>query len=122
MNTRFALALLVFPLAQGAFGEEDIASPPAQPASSETSVRCSQVRPVPPSSLLKKRTFKKATVVIEVEVVPPGEVSTVVVMETSGHREWEESVIDAMKKMTCSLGAPVTKKIVASQTFTLVAE
>ena len=122
MNTRFALVLFMLPLAQGALGEEDTALLPAQPASSATGVRCSQVQPVPPRSLLKNRMFKKATVVVEVEIVPPGEVSAVIIKETSGHRDWEKSVTEAMKKMTCNLGAPVTEKIVARQSFSLSAE
>ena len=104
-------------LAANAAAQSGSAPPPSQSASSPPAIRCSQVRPSIPSSLFKDPTFKSATVIVQVELVPPGEVGSVVIKKSSGYRELDESVLNEMKGMNCQLGSVLTWKMSVQQQF-----
>lgn len=119
MPTRIVLVVLLLSLGRGSLADEPIAALATPPAAAPSGMSCSTARPVAPRSLMSDPAFKGAMVVLEVEIVPPGVVNTVSVVESSGHFAWEEAAVDAMKKVTCTLGAPVTEKIVARQSFSI---
>ena len=116
MKTLCAAALLLF-ASHATAQSDEAASTPAPNAGLPTGVRCSQILPKPPIALLKSTSFRGATVVIEVEILPPGKIGEVAIKESSGSVEWEKSVVAAAREVTCTLGAPVTHRIVARQTL-----
>ena len=82
------------------------------------SVRCSQVRPFIPAALLKHPPATPLTVTVAVEIMPPGEVGSVTVRQSSGDKDWDDAVVAAERKLNCNLGAPVNERFVARQTLT----
>lgn len=119
MRATFLTISLLSMACAPAVGQEALSS---QSSAGQPGVRCSQAKPVAPLNLLRDPSFKAARVVVEAEIVPPGEVATVTVVESSGYPQWDSAVVDAMKRLNCTLGAPVTATIRGRQTFDLSAK
>jgi len=115
MNSRLLLSLAL--LTGPACSQDASVSPPAAAASSQSGFRCNRVLPLIPRSFFKNPIVKSASVVVEVEILPPGEVGDVVIKESSGNKDWEVAVIAAIKALNCS----VTHRIVARQTLSYTA-
>ncbi len=82
-------------------------------------VECTPVRPAAPAALLAEPGFELASVLVEVEIVPPGVVGKLTQRQSTGHAAWEAAVTEAFKGARCDLGAPVTEAFVIQQTFTV---
>jgi TonB family protein len=78
---------------------------------------CLAVQPRFPSSLAGDRTFSGASVAAQVEILPTGTVNAVVVTSTSGYRDLDAAVFEALMKMTCDAQPNATASLVAKQYF-----
>jgi TonB family protein len=87
------------------------------PDSQTARVRCSQVRPDFPASIRRNPAFTEATVVVQLELLPPRTVGSASIVSSSGYQELDASVLAAFRNITCSFPTPLTEPRLARQTF-----
>ena len=84
---------------------------------SASGIHCSAVRPIFPSSIARDRTFSTAVVTAQVEILSTGIVESVVMISSSGYRDLDAAVFEALMQMKCDERPNASKTVVAKQHF-----
>ncbi len=69
-------------------------------------------------AVFQRPSFTQATVVAQVEILPPGRIGAVSIRTSSGFPEFDEMALQAYTEVTCSFPEPLAKLITAIQSFT----
>ena len=85
-------------------------------------ITCTPPRPVQPASLLRDSTFTKARATIRITILPSGKIGSVVVVESTGHKAWDQASIKAMQRIRCSANKEATGNIRVERKLTLTAD
>ena len=75
-----------------------------------------------PESIARDPAFKTATVLAQIELLPPGKVGEVTIRSSSGYASLDTSVLDAFRKMSCTFATPLLTRTVALQEFVFKVE
>lgn len=85
-------------------------------------ITCTPPRPVQPASLLRDNTFTEASATIKITILPSGKIESAVVIESTGHKAWDQASIKAMQRIRCSPNKVATGKIQVKRKLTLTAD
>jgi hypothetical protein len=117
MKILIIIAAIIF--ASEVYGQDTKVLTLTELAASPAGIKCSTALPERPHTLLRDRNFREATTLIEVTIIPGGEIESVVVKEPSGYKAWDAASIKAMGRIRCDLGQPVTATVKATEKLSL---
>ncbi len=117
MKPLIIIATLIF--ASTTYGQDTKVLTLTELAASPAGIKCSTALPERPHTLLRDRNFREATTLIEVTIIPGGEIESVIVKESSGYKAWDTASIKAMGRIRCDLGQPVTVTVKATSKLSL---
>ena len=115
-----SVLLVVVALCSVRAGAQQVSASPASSSASASDMHCKHAPPKLSRSTFEVLTspgYQAVPVVALVEFLPPGVVGGVVILESSGYRELDGAAFDALSKIICTFGAPLTEPKRALQQF-----